>query len=79
MLKNPSLYYDEKLKRWVDPNTDPNEADGMNAPPPPPKLQLMGANNTQKQPSATPIGASEKLPIPSVGNKFSAGMQTQVV
>ena len=66
-----SLYYDDKLKRWVDPNADPNEADGSNAPPPPTDKQLIGASNAQSQLSTNPTGANEQMPPPFTGNKFA--------
>ena len=72
-----SLYYDEKLKRWVDPNSDANEDDGLNNLPPPTDMQLMGASHAQKQPPIHPSGNVEKLLPPSGGNKFAAGIHIQ--
>ena len=72
-----SLYYDEKLKRWVDPNADPNEDDGHNAKPPPTDMQLMGGAQ-MKKPVSTYNSSSSEIPagppLPLGGNKFSAGM-----
>ena len=65
------MYYDDKLKRWVDPNADPNEADGSNAPPPPTDKQLIGASNAQSQLSTNPTGATEQMPPTFTGNKFA--------
>ena len=69
-----SLYYDDKLKRWVDPNADPNEADGSDAPPPPTDMQL--SSGASANPNLPPsIGNSKQMMPPGVGggNKF-AGM-----
>ena len=71
-----SLYYDENLKRWVDPNADPNEDDGYNAKPPPTDMQLMGGMSMNK-PTLTNSSSPSDIPtgpplLPS-GNKYSAG------
>ena len=71
-----SLYYDENLKRWVDPNADPNEDDGHNTKPPPTDMQLMGGMNSNKpilNNSNSLSDMSNGPPPPSGGNKYSAG------
>ena len=78
-----SLYYDEKLKRWVDPNADPNEADGLNAKPPPTDMQLISGSNSLGQPTVSANGPLSKMPsppgppAPTGGNKFAAGRDRQ--
>ena len=73
------MYYDDKLKRWVDPNADPNESDGHNAKPPPTDMQLMRTDNAPTKLTPNPSGPPGDMmgpPGPPTGNKFSAGRHT---
>jgi hypothetical protein len=72
------LYYDEKLGKWVDPNADPNEANGLNTKPPPMDIHLNSSNNNAPKPTSNSKGLFAP-PAPNGGNKFSAGIYTKLV
>ena len=70
-----SLYYDEKLGRWVDPNADPNEANELNTKPPPMDIHLSSSGNNGPKQTISSGGLSAP-PAPNSGNKYSAGIYT---
>ena len=72
-----SLYYDDKLGKWVDPNADPNEANGLNTKPPPMDIHLTSSGNNAPKPTISSVGLSAP-PAPNGGNKYSAGIYTNL-